>query len=102
MRNTCLSLFIFLALIIRARYTNYEAQRYVIFPTALLDHLQYIPRSYSVLRPEHPFTQSERRRCYYYYYYYFITIIIIVVGHAVAYLVEALCYKPEGRGFESR
>jgi hypothetical protein len=22
--------------------------------------------------------------------------------HAVAYLVEALCYKPEGRGFESR
>jgi hypothetical protein len=23
-------------------------------------------------------------------------------GHAVAYLVEALCYKPEGRGFESR
>jgi hypothetical protein len=24
------------------------------------------------------------------------------VCHAVAYLVEALCYKPEGRGFESR
>jgi hypothetical protein len=23
-------------------------------------------------------------------------------GHAVAYLVEALCYKPEGRGFEPR
>jgi hypothetical protein len=23
-------------------------------------------------------------------------------GHAVAYLVEALRYKPEGRGFESR
>jgi hypothetical protein len=23
-------------------------------------------------------------------------------GHAVAKLVEALCYKPEGRGFESR
>jgi hypothetical protein len=23
-------------------------------------------------------------------------------GHAVAYLVEALCYKPEGRGIESR
>jgi hypothetical protein len=23
-------------------------------------------------------------------------------GHAVAYLVEALCYKPKGRGFESR
>jgi hypothetical protein len=25
-----------------------------------------------------------------------------VGAHAVAYLVEALCYKPEGRGFESR
>jgi hypothetical protein len=24
------------------------------------------------------------------------------VGHAVAYLVEALCYKPECRGFDSR
>jgi hypothetical protein len=23
-------------------------------------------------------------------------------GHAVAELVEALCYKPEGRGFDSR
>jgi hypothetical protein len=23
-------------------------------------------------------------------------------GHAVAQLVEALCYKPEGRGFKSR
>jgi hypothetical protein len=23
-------------------------------------------------------------------------------GHAVAKLVEALCYKPEGRGFHSR
>jgi hypothetical protein len=22
-------------------------------------------------------------------------------GHAVVYLVEALCYKPEGRGFDS-
>jgi hypothetical protein len=22
-------------------------------------------------------------------------------GHAVAHLVEALCYKPEGRGFDS-
>jgi hypothetical protein len=26
----------------------------------------------------------------------------IVRGHAVAYLVEALCYKSEGRGFDSR
>ena len=24
------------------------------------------------------------------------------VGHAVAHLVEALCYKSEGRGFDSR
>jgi hypothetical protein len=24
------------------------------------------------------------------------------MGHAVAWLVEALCYKPEGRGFDSR
>jgi hypothetical protein len=23
-------------------------------------------------------------------------------GHAVAWLVETLCYKPEGRGFDSR
>jgi hypothetical protein len=23
-------------------------------------------------------------------------------GHVIAQLVEALCYKPEGRGFESR
>jgi hypothetical protein len=23
-------------------------------------------------------------------------------GHAVAYLVEAVCYKPEGQGFKSR
>jgi hypothetical protein len=26
----------------------------------------------------------------------------VQVGHAVAQLVEALCYKPEGRGFDSR
>jgi hypothetical protein len=24
------------------------------------------------------------------------------LGHAVAQLVEVLCYKPEGRGFDSR
>jgi hypothetical protein len=23
-------------------------------------------------------------------------------GHAVAYVVEALCYKPDGRGFDFR
>jgi hypothetical protein len=28
--------------------------------------------------------------------------IIIQVGHAVAQLIEALRYKPEGRGFDSR
>jgi hypothetical protein len=27
---------------------------------------------------------------------------IIYRGHAVAQLVEALCYKPKGRGFDSR
>jgi membrane-associated PAP2 superfamily phosphatase len=25
-------------------------------------------------------------------------LLILLVGHAVAQLVEALCYKPEGRG----
>jgi hypothetical protein len=25
-----------------------------------------------------------------------------VLGHAVAHLVDTLCYKPEGRGFDSR
>jgi hypothetical protein len=28
--------------------------------------------------------------------------IFLPLGHAVAQMVEALCYKPEGRGFESR
>jgi hypothetical protein len=28
--------------------------------------------------------------------------LITLLGHAVAKLLEALCYKPEGRGFESR
>jgi hypothetical protein len=32
----------------------------------------------------------------------FISLLLLVVGHAVAQLVEALCYKPEGRGFDSR
>ena len=27
--------------------------------------------------------------------------IIFLLGHAVAQLVEALCYKPEGHGFDS-
>jgi hypothetical protein len=27
--------------------------------------------------------------------------VYIIVGHAVAQLVEALCYKSEGRGFDS-
>jgi hypothetical protein len=29
-------------------------------------------------------------------------IYVLMRGHAVAYLVEALCYKPKGRRFESR
>jgi hypothetical protein len=28
--------------------------------------------------------------------------IYLLWGYAVAYLVEALCYKPDGRGFDSR
>jgi hypothetical protein len=31
-----------------------------------------------------------------------IIIIIIIIGYAVVQLVEALSYKPEGRGFDSR
>jgi membrane-associated PAP2 superfamily phosphatase len=30
-----------------------------------------------------------------------IIIIMIIMGHSVAQLVAALCYRPEGRGFES-
>jgi hypothetical protein len=26
----------------------------------------------------------------------------VALGHAIALLVEALCYKPEGRGFDSQ
>jgi hypothetical protein len=32
----------------------------------------------------------------------FLVVIVYTVWHAVAYLVEALCYKLEGRGFDSR
>jgi hypothetical protein len=35
---------------------------------------------------------------YYHYYYYYIT---AGMGHAAAQLVVALCYMPEGRGFDS-
>jgi len=31
-----------------------------------------------------------------------LTHILLMWGHAVAQLLEALCYKPEGRGFDSR
>ena len=31
-----------------------------------------------------------------------VVVVVVVVGHAVAQLVEALRYKPEGRGFDSR
>jgi hypothetical protein len=33
---------------------------------------------------------------------HFMLVVSLIWGHAVAELVEALCYKPEGRGFESR
>jgi hypothetical protein len=33
-------------------------------------------------------------------YYMFIQAHLFYLGHAVAQLVEALCYKPEGRGFD--
>ena len=42
---------------------------------------------------------------YYYYYYYYLRYYLrasIIKGHAVAQLVEALRYKPEGRGCDSR
>jgi hypothetical protein len=28
--------------------------------------------------------------------------VLVTMGYAVAYWVEALCYKPEGRGFDSQ
>jgi len=40
--------------------------------------------------------------CVYIYTYIYICIYIYIWGHAVAQLVEALHYKPEGRGFDSR
>jgi hypothetical protein len=35
-------------------------------------------------------------------FFLFWHVVLVSKGHAVAYLVEALPYKPEGRGFESR
>jgi hypothetical protein len=35
----------------------------------------------------------------------FVSVLLLPIevwGHAVAYLVEALCYKPEDRGVDSR
>jgi hypothetical protein len=32
----------------------------------------------------------------------YLSLLHVSTGHAVAHLVEALCYKPEGRGFDSR
>ena len=34
--------------------------------------------------------------------YYLFNFVTFIVGHGVAQLVEALRYKPEGRGFDSR
>jgi hypothetical protein len=39
--------------------------------------------------------QLKRRQIYPLY-------LIIKLGHAVAQLIEALCYKPQGRGFDSQ
>jgi hypothetical protein len=36
-----------------------------------------------------------------YYYHYFIFILLQMGSYPVA-VVQALCYKPEGRGFDSR
>jgi len=33
---------------------------------------------------------------------YVVEVYNCLMGHAVAQLVEPLCYKPEGRGFDSR
>jgi hypothetical protein len=33
---------------------------------------------------------------------FYCTLYLCSMGHAVAYLVEAVCYKPEGGGFDSR
>ena len=35
-------------------------------------------------------------------YYIFYILYQLIMGHAVTQLVEALCYKSEGRGFDSR
>jgi hypothetical protein len=35
-------------------------------------------------------------------YLLFALVISLIWGHAIEYVVEALCYKAEGRGFESR
>jgi len=50
----------------------------------------YVPREYSVAAIQ---LSLFMVLIYYYYYYYW--------GHAVAQLVEAPRYKPEGRGFDS-
>jgi hypothetical protein len=36
------------------------------------------------------------------YFCFYFVLYVIDTGHAVAQLVEALRYKPEGRGFDSR
>jgi hypothetical protein len=37
-----------------------------------------------------------------YFFLKFLLLYIVVLGYAVAQLVEALRYKPEGHGFDSR
>jgi len=48
------------------------------------------------------FFHRSIHRHYYYYYYYYYYITWIILEHTVAQLVEALRYKPNGRGFDSR
>jgi hypothetical protein len=46
--------------------------------------------------------QTSINTVYVFVYIYIYTVYVLYMGHAVAYLVEALCYKPEGRGFDYR
>ena len=51
---------------------------------------------------EHGDVSAETCRRHTMFTIYFNTLPCICLGHAVAPLVEALRYKPEGRGFDSR
>jgi hypothetical protein len=66
-------------------------------------NLQFVPNYYNKL----PISRPSGCACQYVDAYPFEAPCLLhvpsgVSGHAVVYLVEALCYKPEGRGFDSR